>query len=251
MAVNIPLKQSNRALAQDLESLEILLDYVDSNEDQRALFSNNPLNYLEKHNTADIICEANGQSMSFSSIIMACERDARVPVAKTLLKRLQMGQQVQDIDHPSTPQTVPFVNVVANSNLLINANFFANVMFNTNGMINANANMSTKVNYYGAAINESMLNRKCQLAVKANKKFENSLLSEKLDEYGYSLFRQQALAKTLIARQDPDMKDCIRKCIQCNYKDISFSLTYSINGDILYLLDANLVDVSSNYPSLN
>lgn len=142
------------SIQSQLSILEKLVADAEQSTDARRDFEAQPRAVFQKYGITDLQIKAGNRKVSLYELVESTEKEARVPVARAVYRRIQLAYYDEDTE--AEPQTIPLVNVVLNANAVTNAN----IILNANGMANANANAQTNANLkydvntmgYGSAI---------------------------------------------------------------------------------------------------
>ena len=178
---------------------------------------------------------------SLYELVESTEKEARVPVARAVYRRIQLAYYDEDTE--ADPQTIPLVNVVLNANAVTNANIIlnANAMANANANAQNNANLKYDVNTmgYGSAI---FMNKPD--VVELSESYKQTSVFRKFDQEGLSAARQAAVLKTAIKNSSSNTinpEGASNGVARGSYRSVEFEVTYSENEGTLVITDARLL----------
>lgn len=229
------------SIQSQLSILEKLVADAEQSTDARRDFEAQPRAVFQKYGITDLQIKAGNRKVSLYELVESTEKEARVPVARAVSRRIQLAYYDEDTE--AEPQTIPLVNVVLNANAVTNAN----IILNANGMANANANAQTNANLkydvntmgYGSAI---FMNKPD--VVELSESYKQTSVFRKFDQEGLSAARQAAVLKTAIKNSSSNTinpEGASNGVARGSYRSVEFEVTYSENEGTLVITDARLL----------
>lgn len=229
------------SIQSQLSILEKLVADAEQSTDARRDFEAQPRAVFQKYGITDLQIKAGNRKVSLYELVESTEKEARVPVARAVCRRIQLAYYDEDTE--AEPQTIPLVNVVLNANAVTNAN----IILNANGMANANANAQTNANLkydvntmgYGSAI---FMNKPD--VVELSESYKQTSVFRKFDQEGLSAARQAAVLKTAIKNSSSNTinpEGASNGVARGSYRSVEFEVTYSENEGTLVITDARLL----------
>lgn len=229
------------SIQSQLGILEKLVADAEQSTDARRDFEAQPRAVFQKYGITDLQIKAGNRKVSLYELVESTEKEARVPVARAVYRRIQLAYY--DEDNEAEPQTIPLVNVVLNANAVTNAN----IILNANGMANANANAQNNANLkydvntmgYGSAI---FMNKPD--VVELSESYKQTSVFRKFDQEGLSAARQAAMLKTAIKNSSSNTinpEGASNGVARGYYRSVEFEVTYSENEGTLVITDARLL----------
>lgn len=229
------------SIQSQLSILEKLVADAEQSTDARRDFEAQPRAVFQKYGITDLQIKAGNRKVSLYELVESTEKEARVPAARAVYRRIQLAYYDEDTE--AEPQTIPLVNVVLNANAVTNAN----IILNANGMANANANAQTNANLkydvntmgYGSAI---FMNKPD--VVELSESYKQTSVFRKFDQEGLSAARQAAVLKTAIKNSSSNTinpEGASNGVARGSYRSVEFEVTYSENEGTLVITDARLL----------
>ena len=205
------------------EVLEIELSSV-----KRSCFSDNPRKYLSNAGLDDPLCSFAGKTMLFSEAVSSAEETARLPVARTLVRRLYLATTKMEDDPESVPTGVPIPLALANALAFFNAMYLAN------------ANYWYNANWTGYSPNiahDSLV----YSVIDFDEDYIKNNVFHAFDDQGYSLARQGAVLKTLIVSslgENPKEGDHL---VTYSYNGLTFEVGFTYTSEKINVKNAVLI----------
>lgn len=229
------------SIQSQLSILEKLVADAEQSTDARRDFEAQPRAVFQKYGITDLQIKAGNRKVSLYELVESTEKEAHVPVARAVYRRIQLAYYDEDTE--AEPQTIPLVNVVLNANAVTNAN----IILNANGMANANANAQYNANLkydvntmgYGSAI---FMNKPD--VVELSESYKQTSVFRKFDQEGLSAARQAAVLKTAIKNSSSNTinpEGASNGVARGSYRSVEFEVTYSENEGTLVITDARLL----------
>lgn len=232
------------SIQSQLSILEKLVADAEQSTDARRDFEAQPRAVFQKYGITDLQIKAGNRKVSLYELVESTEKEARVPVARAVYRRIQLAYYDEDTE--ADPQTIPLVNVVLNANAVTNAN----IILNANAMANANANAQNNANLanlkydvntmgYGSAI---FMNKPD--VVELSESYKQTSVFRKFDQEGLSAARQAAVLKTAIKNSSSNTinpEGASNGVARGSYRSVEFEVTYSENEGTLVITDARLL----------
>lgn len=214
---------------KDVDQLRKIILHVEGDENLKQKFCTDPTLYILSNGGRDIpICLGNENKL-FSEIISSVDVTARVPVARTLIRKLTYGVR----DGESKPEGIPAILGFAVANVLIVGN--AVVMFNAvaNAQIKTNVNGSTSTNIEDLGIS--------RLSASLGDDYLHGEVFKQLDKRGLSPIRQAAILRNLIVDQLRLGNDK-GGYATCAYDGISMRVHFTQSSNNLIIVSAEDID---------
>lgn len=228
------------SIQSQLSTLEKLVADAEQSTDARRDFEAQPRAVFQKYGLQTSKSKREIEK-SLYELVESTEKEARVPVARAVYRRIQLAYYDEDTE--IEPQTIPLVNAVFNANAVTNAN----IILNANGMANANANVQNNANFkydvntmgYGSAI---FMNKPD--VVELSESYKQTSVFRKFDQEGLSAARQAAVLKTAIKNSSSNTinpEGASNGVARGSYRSVEFEVTYSENEGTLVITDARLL----------
>ena len=217
------------SIQSQLSTLEKLVADAEQSTDARRDFEAQPRAVFQKYGITDLQIKAGNRKVSLYELVESTEKEARVPVARAVYRRIQLAYYDEDTE--ADPQTIPLVNVVLNANAVTNAN--------ANAQNNANLKYDVNTMGYGSAI---FMNKPD--VVELSESYKQTSVFRKFDQEGLSAARQAAVLKTAIKNSSSNTinpEGASNGVARGSYRSVEFEVTYSENEGTLVITDARLL----------
>jgi len=109
------------SIQSQLSILEKLVADAEQSTDARRDFEAQPRAVFQKYGITDLQIKAGNRKVSLYELVESTEKEARVPVARAVYRRIQLAYYDEDTE--AEPQTIPLVNVVLNANAVTQTSF--------------------------------------------------------------------------------------------------------------------------------
>lgn len=204
--------------------------------DNKGEFSQDPRSYLQKAGVSDPSCLIGNEEVSFSKIVSSADESARLAVAQTLVRRMQASSiQMEGEDPVPEPRyALVWPNIVAFANAVGWETALAFHFMNVNEECNVNT---------GCYTNEVFNNPARRAIVSLEDGYKASELCRELDLRGYSIARQGALLKSLIASKEGLPVEGYFN-FECNHDGLEFSVGGFVREGTIYIEDAKVMVVA-------
>lgn len=224
---------NQESLEKYVDALDTLVADVELSNSARQEFENSPCLIFERYGIPDLQLVAEGKTFSLYSLVESANKDARVPVSRTICRRIRLANDPKG--RGIELRTIPLLNAVFNANAVVTINMVANA----NAMVQANANFTYQVNSFGYG-NPSVKGHTG--AVILSDTYRNSALYEALDDEGVSIVRQAAALKSLIEDSlGSSFSGVASGIVRGEYRSLHFEVVYDIRRDSLEIKDARLL----------
>lgn len=256
----IESEKATKAPVSYIDRLEHLLMLIECDDNIGAAFCKNPKSVMKSYDVDDILCEINGASIYYSDVVLAADEDARIAVARTLLRRVKMSDEDPGIQPRAV---VPIANaaILANGVFVANGAFYANAFALADGNVALNINVGMNLN---VKLNSNTMGENTFEIVGQKRRIprtEKVILSEAyrtsdmyraMDSGGYSSVRQGAMLKNAIEQNTQDTRseeyfkgDDGLYISGFSYEGKHFIFSYRKSDGVLYI-ENSLIDSEKN-----
>lgn len=214
--------------SQMLEELEREVLEIELDDAKWRDFVNDPSTYLENAGLVDPVWMVDDKQKRFSEVVASADEAVRLPVARALLRKVAPSEiKMEDGDNEPQPYGVP------------NAVPFFNFVYLANFMIYYNVNWEE--NFWGYEPN--VVHGAVRMApINLSDTYLEGGVCTELDKRGYSLARQAAVIKAVVAKRLGEKLEDGKYSVDLNHDDLQFKLEFAVDQDGIVVSDAQVIE---------